>query len=148
MAHVRKQIRDAVKSAITGLSTTGSNAFNTRLHPLHENKLPAVNVYTANEESELVSITNSGCRLARTLELVVEVYVKKSNGYDDDIDQIAVEVEEALNSDTTLSNLTKWVIPAEVEIRFEGEGEKPVAVATMTFNCLYETIDSDPETAT
>lgn len=148
MTHVRKQIRDAAKAALTGLTTTGSNAFQSRVHAIHENTLPAVNVYTANEESELVSITSSGSRLARTLELVVEAYVKKVSGYDDQIDQIAVEVEEALNSDATLSGLTKWLVPAGVEIEFEGEGEKPVAVATMTFNCLYETIDSDPETAT
>jgi len=40
MAHVRQSIRDNVVTAVTGLSTTGSNVFRSRVYPLGTNKLP------------------------------------------------------------------------------------------------------------
>ena len=42
MAHVRKQIRDAVITTLTGLSTTGSNVFRSRIYPLESNKITGI----------------------------------------------------------------------------------------------------------
>ena len=41
MAHIRQSIRDNAMTAVTGLSTTGSNVFRSRVYPLGTNKLPA-----------------------------------------------------------------------------------------------------------
>ena len=40
MAHIRQSIRDNAVTAVTGLSTTGSNVFRSRVYPLGTNKLP------------------------------------------------------------------------------------------------------------
>ena len=50
MAHARQSIRDNVVTAVTGLTITCTNVFRSRVHPLGENKLPALCVYTAAEE--------------------------------------------------------------------------------------------------
>ena len=42
MAHVRKLIRDNITTTLTGLTTTGSNVFQTRFFPLEDTKLPAL----------------------------------------------------------------------------------------------------------
>ena len=55
MAHVRQSIRDNVVTAVTGLSTTGSNVFRSRVYPLGTNKLPALCVYA---DSEVVNTTD------------------------------------------------------------------------------------------
>ena len=52
MAHARQSIRDNVVTTVTGLSTTGTNVFRSRVYPLGEYKLPALCVYTAAEEVE------------------------------------------------------------------------------------------------
>ena len=52
MAHIRKSIRDNAVTAVTGLSTTGSNVFRSRVYPLGTNKLPALCVYTNGETVE------------------------------------------------------------------------------------------------
>ena len=52
MAHVRQSIRDNAVTAVTGLSTTGSNVFRSRVYPLGTNKLPALCVYTDSEVVE------------------------------------------------------------------------------------------------
>ena len=75
MAHIRQSIRDNAVTAITGLSTTGSNVFRSRVYPLGTNKLPALCVYT---DSETVEFT----RLDRVrdidciVDIVIEAYCK------------------------------------------------------------------------
>ena len=51
MAHVRKQIREAVKTKVTGLTTTGNNVFETRIYNLKPSNLPAIIVSTPDETS-------------------------------------------------------------------------------------------------
>ena len=43
--HVRQQIRERIATTITGLSTTGSNVFQSRVYPLDVDSLPALLVY-------------------------------------------------------------------------------------------------------
>ena len=52
MAHIRQSIRDNAVTAVTGLLTTGSNVFRSRVYPLGTNKLPALYVYTDSEVVE------------------------------------------------------------------------------------------------
>ena len=52
MAHIRKTIRENVKTAITGLSTTGTSVYETRYFPLQTGNLPALIVYTLDETIE------------------------------------------------------------------------------------------------
>ena len=41
MAHIRKTIREQIVTTVTGLSTTGSNVYETRYFPLETGNLPA-----------------------------------------------------------------------------------------------------------
>ena len=75
MAHVRQSVRDNVVTAVTGLSTTGSNVFRSRVYPLGTNKLPALCVYTDSEVVEynrLDRVRYIDC----TVDIVIEVYVR------------------------------------------------------------------------
>ena len=75
MAHVRQSIRDNVVTAVTGLSTTGSNVFRSRVYPLGTNKLPALCVYTDSqvvEYNRLDRVRYIDC----TVDIVIEAYVK------------------------------------------------------------------------
>ncbi len=51
--HVRQQIRERIATTITGLSTTGSNVFQSRVYPLDVDSLPALLVYTISESSDV-----------------------------------------------------------------------------------------------
>ena len=50
--HIRQQIRERAGTILTGLTTTGSNVFETRIYPLSNTNLPALAIYTKNETSE------------------------------------------------------------------------------------------------
>ena len=75
MAHVRQSIRDNVVTAVTGLSTTGSNVFRSRVYPLGTNKLPALCVYTDSEVVEYNRLDRVR-DVDRTVDIVIEAYVK------------------------------------------------------------------------
>lgn len=146
MAHVRKQIRDAVITTLTGLSTTGSNVFRSRIYPLESNKLPGLCVFSKSEATTFDTLTISRS-INRVLEIGVEAYVKATSDYDNTLDTIAVEVEEAIASDVTLGNLAKDTQVTSFEADFSGEGEQPVAIGRFTVEVIYRTLENDVETA-
>ncbi len=146
MAHVRKQIRDAVITAVTGLTTTGSNVFRSRIYPLEQTKLPGLCVFTRSEVVEFDTLTISRS-VSRVLDVIIEGYVSATSNYDDTLDQIAVEVEEALAADVTLGGLAKDTQVTAFEADFSGDGEQPVAVGRFTVTVQYRTAENDVETA-
>lgn len=146
MAHVRKQIRDAVITAVTGLTTTGSNVFRSRIYPLEQSKLPGLCVFTRSENVEFDTLTISRS-VSRVLDVIIEGYVSATANYDDTLDQIAVEVEEALAADVTLGGLAKDTQVTAFEADFSGDGEQPVAVGRFTVTVQYRTAENDVETA-
>ena len=50
MAHVRTSIRTAIASRLTGLTTTGSRVYPSRIQPLADANLPCLRVYLDEEE--------------------------------------------------------------------------------------------------
>lgn len=146
MSHVRQDIRDNIVTALTGLSITGSNVYKTRVYPLANNKLPGLCVYTGSETSEAVTLTRPRTKL-RVLEVFVESYATATADLDDALDDICVEVEEALALDVTRGGKAKDTVVTATEMEFSGEGDKPVGVARMTVTVTYMTTENNVETA-
>jgi hypothetical protein len=146
VSHVRQQLRERAATTLTGLSTTGSKVYQSRVYPLGAANLPGLLIYTKSEDSEIV--TMSGARtLLRNLSLVIEGYVKAVSNYDDTVDTIAKEVETAMGNDVTLNGLAKNSYLESTEIEYDGEGEKPVAVVSLTYTVEYMTKENAPQTA-
>ena len=144
--HVRQQIREKVGTTLTGLTTIGSNIYESRVYPLEAGNLPALVIYTKNEESEPIVIGTN--RLSsRNLSLIVEIYAKTTTNFDDTIDTISKEVEVAIAADTTLDGLTKDIYLESTEIEYNGEGEQPVGYATLTFLTNYYVQEQNPDVA-
>ena len=146
MSHVRQQIRDDIVTTLTGLTTTGSNVFRSRIFPLEETNLPALCIYTKSEASEYDTI-GLPRSVNRVLDVAVEAYVKGVSNYDNTLDTIAVEVEEAIAADITLGGVAKDAQITAFEADFAGDGEQPVAVGRFTITVEYRTVENDVETA-
>lgn len=146
MAHVRKQIRDAIVAATTGLSITGSNVFRSRIYPIEQTKLPGLCIFTKSEAVEFDTLTMSRS-VNRVLDVTIEAYVSATINYDNTLDEIAVEVEEALAADPTLGSLAKDTQVTAFEADFSGDGEQPVAIGRFTVTVQYRTSETDVETA-
>lgn len=146
MAHVRRQIRDAVVTALTGLSSTGARVSATRKYTHGKASLPALAVYTLDEESESETLGTAGL-LARSLRLVVTGYARASNSVEDTLDQIAAEVEAALAGEPTLGGLAKRSTLIGTEIEIEEQAEQPIGSIRLIWRVDYLTAADAPQTA-
>ena len=146
MAHVRKSIRDNVTTTLTGLATTGSNVYQTRFYPLAEAKLAGLCIYTNSEDVEYTTLSLPRTQM-RSLEVMVEAYVKGTTNIDDTLDTIGVEISEALAADVTRGGYAKDTKVTRFEATYAGEGDQPVGVGSFTVEVLYATLENDIETA-
>lgn len=136
MAHLRQQIRERVATTLTGLTTTGSNVFQSRVYPIENTKLPCLLIYTREESSEPLDMSPPRT-IEKRLSLVVEGYVKANSNYDDTIDTITKEVEVAIYGDRLINNLAKDSFLVSTDISFNGEGDNPLGIVVMTFEIPY-----------
>ena len=145
--HVRKQIRARLLSVLTGLTTTTSNVFASRVTPLADSELPAILVDTLESgEIRAGSAFGPGRLLERSLTVTIGVAVKQTSGYQDTLDQIYKEVEIAIAGDNTLNGLAKYAQPmAEPAVELSGEGEKPIAAGRMNYEVVYVTALDAPD---
>ncbi len=145
MAHVRKQIRDNVITTVTGLTTTSTRVYRSRVYPIASGKLPGLCVYTQSETVESGTLARPRTKL-RTLDVVIEGYALANSNLDDTLDQISLEVEEAMVTDVTRGGKAKDTELTSVEIEQVGEGETQAGIVRMTFAVMYATVENDAET--
>ncbi len=144
--HVRQQIREYFGTTLTGLTTTGANVYESRVYTLQEDTLPSLVIYTKSETSEPIVIGTDRV-MSRELSVVVEAYCKATSNFDDTIDTISKEVEEAIMADRTLGGLAKDTYVESTEIEYTGEGEQPVGYVTLTFLTNYYVQETNPDVA-
>jgi len=146
MAHVRKTIREYFGTQLTGLTTTGSNVFESRVYPMQAGKLPAILIYTTTESSEEVAFSSRRVQ-NRVLSVEVQGFVRAISNFDDTLDLIAKEVEVAILDDPSLGGLAINTELTNTQADYSGEGEQPVGTIRLTFDVQYRTETGQPETA-
>jgi hypothetical protein len=152
MSHVRQQIRDALVTTLTGLTTTGANVFASRpqTRMLPATSLPALMIYTVEESSERASLPFQ-YQLQRTLTVAVEARAQATADLDDTLDTICAEVEAAINASEsahTCGGKCEGISLTATSIDFEDDAEQPIGRAVMTWVTDYFTAADAPQTAT
>lgn len=143
--HARRQIRDAVVTALTGLATTGTRVYSTRVYPLQPTDLPCLLVYTAEERAKSITMPAPRQQL-RTLVLGVEAVAKATADLDDVLDGIAKEVEVAMQAQSgPLLALVRDYTLDRTTIGVSGESESQVGVARMFWSFDFLTAEGSPD---
>ena len=145
MSHVRRQIREAAATALTGLATTGARVFQSRLRPLRDADLPCLLVNTDDEEIDTLTIGSHPTQ-ERQLALKVRAVAKDASDLDDTLDGIAEQVEPVLNG-ATLSGKAKKCLLASIRVEMDETLEKPVGTITLEYRVTYFTTPAAPGTA-
>ena len=145
MAHLRQSIREQIATDVTGLSTTGSNVFQSRVYPVEDASLPCLLVYTTSEESEVTEIA-SPRPMTRFLNVIVQGVVGATTP-DDTLDDISKEVEVALAGDVSINNLANNSFLSSTTIEFNAEGAKPIGTVMLNYIVEYRNLDNNPESA-
>ncbi len=145
--HLRRQIRERVATMLTGLSTTGSNVFQSHVYPLENADLPALCIYTQDEEIEVGAMGDP--RVCHsTMTLIVDGYAQTSSNLDDQLDQIGKEVQVAMAGDVDIDNLVRDSYLSSVDISYSGEGTSPIGVIRHNYSVLYRYAENAPDVAT
>ena len=144
--HLRRQIRERIAADVTGLVTTGSNVFQSRVYPLEDASLPCLLVYSTSEESEIL---NQGTpRLqARTLNITIQGVAAESSDIDDKLDLIAKEIETALSADRDINSLAQDSFLTSTEIEINADGAKTVGTLRLNYQIDYRVYDNAPDVA-
>src|SRR5262249_47181632 len=109
--HVRRQIRDAIKTLVTGLTTTQNRVFVGRTRPLSPEQSPALLVYST-QDPERIEVNSTGpapSTLLRTMMVTIDGRVSATEPPDDLLDKIADEVEQAIGTGAALASIAKSV---------------------------------------
>ena len=145
MSHARQKIRDAVVTLVTGLTTTGSRVFDTRLYNLEPSEdLPGLVIYSKNESSERSDFSPNN--YSRELEVIIEGYAETNSLVENVLDTISLEVENVMGANPLLSNTATTSELNATEIEFDVMGEKPIGIIRLTYSVTYYTLSTDNST--
>lgn len=141
--HLHKQIRDAIVTALTGLTTTGSRVYANRLMPLPDAMSPTLLV-TLDEETATPATFHTNPILERELRLSVAAVCKATSGLDDTLDQVSKEVETALAAGITVGG-------RRLDFTYTGmsfdddQADKPVGIKRMAFTVPFTAAANAPD---
>lgn len=146
--HLRRQIREAIATAVTGLATTGARVFQARTYPLErETDLPGLLVFSLAETSDVATL-GAPRLLSRTLRVQVVAVAEGVSNLDDTLDGICKEVEIALAMPAgALSGIAKTITLVSTDIEMQGTSVRPVGQAAMTFEVVYMAAEDAPDVA-
>ena len=144
MSHLRKQIRDALVTRLTGLATTGASVFGRRIRPTLAVP-PFLLVYLGDDSGELLTVDDSRCE-QHSADLVIEAYAKDTADMEDLLDQMALEVQTqiATTPDLTFGALIKDIGAPRISPDIDVSLEKPCGLNRITYPITYFIAGSNP----
>ena len=138
----RTTIRSNIQSVLVAEGSFGARVYIGRYDPIPEANLPAARVSLRSEE--ITPLSHIPRRVGREAEYVVEIYAVESSGTEVEaaLDTLTQAVEEAIDSDTTLSGACKDIIATRIDYEVSTENNKDFARAEMAFRVYYETVEA------
>lgn len=139
--HKRQAIRETIVDLLKGRTRCGDRVFSNRGRSFFASELPSLTVYTEAETSEFMLPPQNA--LKRTLTVVVECALIMEQHIDNEIDDLAGEVEEVLQSKGAVSELYQGLLESfrltGTETAVAERGEKVLGSARLTYEAEYET---------
>lgn len=142
--HLHAQIRSAVVTKLTGLTTSGSRVYANRLAPLPDATSPSLLITIDEERAEGMTIHQPQMQ-ERTLALSVAAVAKASSSLDATLDLMSKEVEVALATGITVGTRNLEVFYTGMTFE-DDQADKPVGIKRMTFSIKFFSASDTPDT--
>lgn len=147
--HVSIQVRDALVTQVTGLSTTGSRVYPARVFPLEPGNMPGIVVKLGELESEVVSMGGPNATVAHDQLVTFDIYVRTSSDVDSALLQVAKEINAAILDDFSLGGLAKWIFPTGNEApEYDADADQKHARMSVNYTVRFHTTASAVDVAT
>jgi hypothetical protein len=145
--HIDKQLRDAAAALLTGLATTGSRVYASRVYPMQDTDLPGLRVFVDDSDIEHNVMGGASRRIDRRTQLKIEFCGKAVSSYDDEADASKKEIETAIAGSGEFSGLCKWVALRRIETERDDGAEQIVIVTRLIYECFTQTAANAPDIA-
>lgn len=144
MAHVRKQLRDAVKTALA--ADYPGKVGGLRAFARARADLPAIEISTPSEVAGRVSDDGDLERRIGLEARIVFATTAPAQDVEDEIDVIAADVERAVYGVSAAAPFSASVLGFETALDLGDPAEARPAALIITFSVLLLTTEDDPET--
>ena len=135
----RARIRHAVKAALFNTTEAGERVAATRYVSWRPHQLPALAIYTLEEDIDPSSEDMAPRDLIRDLSLVIEAWAKPGEGVDDAMDLLSSQIESALHADPTFGGLVKDSILDSTTMDVSVGGDMTVGLVRLFYRVTYVT---------
>lgn len=140
--HPRKQIRDAIVTALLTKTGAGTRVYPNRVRPWRAKNLPAIGVYTKSEEAN--HHDSAPRAYERRALVVVEIVADADDHLDDVLDLQALLVETILLADPTMGGVADDLVLSDSSLDFLEKGDTLQGCCAITFEATYWTEQPEP----
>lgn len=145
--HIRKQALDAIKTAVTSLTTTGANVFLGRVSMLQRTEVPGLIVRSGGERIEPETFPRPRIQ-QRYFQVDVLVHVRETDDYEIDLQKCFKEVEVALAAAAVAGSFgAKAITLRNIDAPQRTQNEVTYVQAAMNYEVFYLTAESAPDVA-
>lgn len=148
--HLRDQILDALKTTLTGLTTTGARVYADRTEALAENDRPGLTIIQG-DESPPEYLTLAYPRTVRAeFTVSVNAYDARTAAQGDArkrANRICKEVQAAIGLDVDLGGLVHDTRTAGTSFELDGGSDNEAASAEMRYRIIYQFKETAPDVA-
>lgn len=142
--HERQAIREAVIARLKGTAPAWATSardrvYSSRMAPLRTAQLPAISVYVDSDVVDDLSKNSAPRELKRTVTIAVEGWVPAAGDtpVDDALDELALQIETAMDGDLNLAGTAFDSMLTLTEIGIKLDGDRPLACAHLEFAVDY-----------
>lgn len=152
MSHQRTAIRKALVNRLKTkvddvyLTDAGEKIYDSRSKPLFDQFLPAILVYTRNENIlEEKFATDGFGATKRELDVAFEAVVLGNEQLDDALDNIAAQIESAFDGWEMPTRKADVMKLKSTEIDMSVDGSKVYGAVRLTYSIIYYTAGIEPD---
>jgi len=146
MSHKRQIIRDAIINQLKDQTDAGSNIYGNRAKPLFDQSIPAILVYSKQENILEDQYNIDGyAPLKRELEIAIEAVIIASDEFDRKLDDIASQIESALDGFEIETRKADLIKLKSTEIDYSIESSKIYGAVRLTYSVIYRTSVKQPD---
>lgn len=143
MAHCRTQIRNALKALLLPLPALGGRVFTSRFSNLQLAEVPSVVIFGGEENVQFADIHDT--LLERDLNINVSIKASSVSNIDTLLDDLAEDVELAIDANLTLDGKVQSIILTGSNIQIDENAEVPVGEALLQYQVKYFTQVGAPD---
>jgi hypothetical protein len=141
--HQRQAIRTAIQNILSGKTSAETRVFRTRFTSFKRNELPAIGIYLLSETSDAQD--SAPREYLRKATVAIEGIVRVSDQPDDEVDDLAEEIETAMNVDPTLFGAASDSTLTATEMEVFENGDQHIGAIRLQYEIKYYSYPADDE---